>query len=295
MIHILDLNYGRPQTIAAFLLETSAGPVLIETGPDSCFDHLSAGLAQHGYRPQDIAQVFLTHVHLDHSGAAWRFAQMGSTLYAHPKALPHLTDPSKLWASATRIYGDQMQALWGQIAPISPERIKVLGDGEEVWIGQHAVVAYDTPGHAPHHLAFRVGANLFTGDVGGVKIGRGPVIPPCPPPDIIVEVWQQSMHRLAALPINTLFLTHFGAYAAQGHFAALEQRLLAWAEWMKQGLRQHSQEGLVQAFEHQVAQELTQAGLSAHEVADYEKADPSWMSVAGLSRYWQKHHPEALV
>ncbi|MCL4454754.1 MAG: MBL fold metallo-hydrolase [Deinococcus sp.] len=297
MIHILDLHYRAPRTIASFVIDTPEGPVVIETGPESCFAALEKGLAGFGYSREDVRHVFVTHIHLDHAGAAWRFAQHGATIYVHPKGAPHLADPSKLWASATRIYGDQMRTLWGRMEPVGGSQIRTLADGQVITFGNTKVKALEAPGHAPHHLAFQVEDALFGGDAAGVRIGGGPAVPPCPPPDIHVEGWRETLARIRSLGLDTLYLTHFGAYTdVESHLDTLEETLHRWSQWIKNQLRSgKAQEQITPLFEHKVAAELLQAGLSQAEVSEYEIADPAWMSVQGLSRYWQKFHPEEIL
>lgn len=297
MIHTLDLLDRAPRVIASFLLETSEGPVVLETGPESRFEVLEAALRQHGYAVQEVRHVFVTHIHLDHAGAAWRFAEHGATVYVHPKGAPHLIDPSKLWASASRIYGEQMEPLWGRMGYVPQAQVRALEDQERVKIGEFTIEALDTPGHASHHHAYRIDSVLIAGDVAGVRIGRGPVLPPCPPPDIHIETWRQSLARLRGLGLQTLYLTHFGPVSdVQAHLAALEARLLDWADWMRRRLKAgRTREEIVPEFEAHVADELHAAGLSDEEVREYEFADPAWMSVDGLIRYWTKHHPKAIA
>ncbi|MDW8425291.1 MAG: MBL fold metallo-hydrolase [Meiothermus sp.] len=297
MIHVLDLHDRAPRVIASFLLETGAGPVLFETGPESRFSVLLDGLNALGYAASDIRHVFVTHIHLDHAGAAWRMAERGATIYVHPKGAPHLVDPSKLWASATRIYGDQMEALWGQMGYVPEGQIEILQDGDTVQVGEATIQALETPGHADHHHAFLIGDALIGGDVTGVKIGRGPVLPPCPPPEIHIETWLASLAKIRALNPRKLYLTHFGETDDVGpHLSALEARLLEWADWIKVRLKAgQTREQMVLEFAAYVAATLRSAGLSDEEVQEYELADPSWMSVDGLVRYWNKHHPEEVM
>ncbi|MER3483315.1 MAG: MBL fold hydrolase [Meiothermus sp.] len=297
MIHILDVRDRAPRVIAAFVLETAEGPVLLETGPESRFPALVDGLKGLGYAPQDIRHVFVTHIHLDHAGAAWRFAKGGSSIYVHPKGAPHLTDPSKLWASATRIYGDQMETLWGRMGIVPENQVQVLQDGDVVSIGGAEIKAIETPGHANHHHAFLIGEALIGGDVTGVRIGRGPVLPPCPPPDINLEVWSDSIAKVRALKPKTLYLTHFGEFTKVGeHLDALEATLGDWGEWMRLRLKEgKTRNQIVLEFEAYVAGQLHRAGLGDAEVQEYEFADPAWMSVDGLMRYWSKFHPQEIT
>lgn len=297
MIHIIDLHDRAPRVIAAFLLETPDGPVLLETGPESRFSVLLDGLNQHGYSASDIKHVFVTHIHLDHAGAAWRFAELGATIYVHPKGAPHLTDPSKLWASATRIYGDQMEELWGRMGVVPEDRVQVLQDGDIATIGGTEIQAIETPGHANHHHAFKIGRSLIGGDVTGVRIGRGPVLPPCPPPDIHVELWRESIARVRMLRPDRLYLTHFGEVdEVMPHLESLEYKLLEWAQWMKLRLKAaKTRQQIVEEFAQQVVDELRAAGMGEEEIKEYEYADPSWMTVDGLTRYWNKFHPEEVM
>ena len=166
MVRILDLRFqGVERVIASFLLDSGEGPVLIETGPESTYARLEAALRAEGVLPEEVRHVFVTHIHLDHAGAAWRLAELGATVYAHPQGAPHLVDPSRLLASAERIYGDGLKALWGEVRGIPRERVRPLADGERVRLGDLEVQALATPGHAGHHHAYRVGDLVFTGDV----------------------------------------------------------------------------------------------------------------------------------
>src|SRR3954464_6434824 len=142
MIHVLDTNHlGRPGIIAATVLETSEGPILFDTGPESTFENVETELRKSGFDPRDIRHVFLSHIHFDHAGAAWRFAELGATIYVHPRGAPHLIDPTKLVSSATRLYGEKMEQLWGKFAPISPDRLRVLEDNDVVEVAPFAIRA----------------------------------------------------------------------------------------------------------------------------------------------------------
>lgn len=295
MIHILDLHFQTDHTIASFVVETTEGPVLIETGPHSVLPYLETGLAGLGYRLSDIQHVLLSHIHFDHAGAAWALAQAGAQVHVHPFGYRHLLDPTKLYQSAKRIYGDQMEALWGDMQPIAEAQLHEVADEAKLVIGEHTFKAWHTPGHAVHHIAWQLGEVIFTGDVAGVKIGEGPVVPPCPPPDINLEDWKASLNRLRALQPKALYLTHFGLvddYAA--HFDQLEGMLDDWAAWIKP----HWEAGkspteVTPDFQAYAATQLRKAGLDAHQVDQYEAANPAWMSVAGLMRYWKKKAEQA--
>lgn len=291
MIHILDLQFkGLPHVIAAFLVETTAGPVLIETGPYSTFPNLVSEVKRVGYNIEDIHHVLLSHIHFDHAGASWALAERGATIYLHPFGFRHMSDPSKLVQSATRIYGDEMDTLWGALKPIPTNKLKVCNHEEKVVIGDSTFTAWHTPGHAKHHIAWQLNNQMFTGDVGGVKIEGGLIVPPCPPPDINVEDWNNSIVLIRQSPVDQLYLTHFGLVEEkESHLDNLEYILNDWAQWMKPYAEAETPISEVRPlFEKYVADQLREFGLSDQAIDQYEAANPSWMSVSGLMRYWRK-------
>lgn len=291
MLHILDLHFlNYEHAIAAFLVESSEGPVLVETGPYSTISHLEAGLQAHGYALKEVQHVLLSHIHFDHAGAAWALARQGAKIYLHPFGFEHMKDPSKLVASATQIYGDQMEALWGKMEQIPKENLIICDHEQEVIIGDQKFCALHTPGHAKHHIAWQWGSVIFTGDVAGVKIDGGPVVPPCPPPDIHIEDWLASIDMILSKNPQTLAMTHFGEeHDPQGHMQELKHILNDWAQWIKvkwqEGL---SPEAITPLFMEYTSNQLKQRGVSDSGIKQYEAANPSWMSVAGLLRYWKK-------
>jgi len=288
---IIDLQFqGIPGAIAAFLLESTQGPVLIETGPHSTLPQLESSLQQSGYELADVQHVLLTHIHFDHAGAAWAFAQNGASIYVHPKGLPHLNQPDKLIASATQIYGEEMDRLWGQIKPVPEIKLQAVAHEAIINIGDLSIRALHTPGHASHHIAWVLDDQIFTGDVAGVKIGNGPVVPPCPPPDINLEDWKRSIGMLRAEEPSRLWLTHFGAIdAVENHLNHLDAELQAWANWIKPHyLQGHREQEITADFQLFVRERLRQRGVDNQGLEQYEAANPSWMSVAGLLRYWHK-------
>lgn len=292
MIHTLDLGFmGLDQTIASFLIESEAGPILVETGPHSTFPKLEEEIKACGYQVSDIRHVLLTHIHLDHAGAAWAFAEKGATIYLHPFGARHLKDPSKLMESARRIYQDQMDSLWGQMKPIPADQLKEVEDRAVIEIGAHQFKALHTPGHAVHHIAWQLDDQIFTGDVAGIRISTdGMIVPPCPPPDINIEDWINSLNILRAVSPATIYLTHFGKVTdVVEHLAALEKRLLDWSGWMKpQYEAGRAVKEVIPEFEAYVKKQLINHGMDEQKLRQYESANPSWMSVAGLMRYWKK-------
>jgi glyoxylase-like metal-dependent hydrolase (beta-lactamase superfamily II) len=195
MVRVLDLNFlGRPGAIAAALLEGPGGLALVDPGPASCLDGLRASLARHGHRLEDADTVLVTHIHLDHSGGVGVLARLNPRLqvYVHQRGAPHVVDPSKLVSSASRLYGDRMGPLWGEILPVPEASVHPLDGGEVLEIaGVEVRVAY-TPGHASHHVSYfdTSSGTAFVGDAGGIRVGEPLlVLPPTPPPDIDVDAW----------------------------------------------------------------------------------------------------------
>jgi glyoxylase-like metal-dependent hydrolase (beta-lactamase superfamily II) len=298
MIHVLDTRHlGRPGIIAATLLESAEGPVLFDTGPESTFENVAAAMREHGFEPRDVRHVFLSHIHFDHAGAAWRFAELGATIYVHPRGAPHLIDPAKLVASATRLYGDEMERLWGKFAPIATDRVRVLEDGDVVLVSPFEIRAVETPGHASHHHVYHWNDSLFGGDVAGVRLGGGTPVPPLVPPELDIEAWRQSISKIRALNPAKLYLPHFGPVTGDiaAHLKALEERIIRWSVWFRDRLRAGEDEKkMTPAFADYVMNELRQAGATESELADYEQADPSFMAVSATIRYWRKRHPKEL-
>ncbi len=292
MIQILDLQFlNHAGVIAAFLVETEEGPILLETGPYTTFEHLKQLLVQKGYQISDVKHVFLTHIHLDHAGAAWAFAQAGSTIYVHPLGQKHLHHPEKLWNSAKMIYQDKMEYLWGAMQGIAESQLQVVEHGETFSIGEVTLRGWHTPGHAVHHIAWQIGDALICGDVAGVRIGNGIVVPPCPPPDINIEDWQESLRLIRGLQVRKLYLTHYGVFTdVDAHLSDLEKRLLDYADWMLPYFEAHrSPQEVTPLFQQYVREALLKSGVKEEaQLVLYENANPSWMSVRGLLRYWEK-------
>ena len=296
MVHVLDTwQLGRPGIIAATAVETDEGLVLFDTGPESTFENVAAELRKVGLAAADVRHVFLSHIHFDHAGAAWRFAELGATIYVHPRGASHLLDPRKLIESATRIFGDEMEKLWGRIAPVPEQSLRVLHDMDAVGVGPLEVRAIVTPGHASHHHVYHWEDNLFGGDIAGVRLGGGPPIPPFVPPELHVESWQDSIKKIRALNPARLYLPHFGLVkdSVSAHLDALDERVRRWANWFRDRIRAGDDEQqLTLAFAAYEAEDLRAGGATEEQVRDYETADPSYMAVSAAQRYWRKYHPE---
>jgi glyoxylase-like metal-dependent hydrolase (beta-lactamase superfamily II) len=272
LIDVLHLR--REQVIGAWRV----GDVLIDPGPSSSVDTLLAGLDRDP--PRAIA---LTHIHLDHAGAAGTLARRypDAEVWVHERGAPHLADPSRLLQSAGRLYGDQMQRLWGDVLPVPAERLRVLHGGERIGPFQ---VAY-TPGHASHHVSYlhEPSVRAFTGDVAGVRIGAGRVLAPTPPPDIDLPAWRASIDTIEAWRPRSLAVTHFGGFDdVQAHLSALRAHLDEVEAW--------AAEGDEASF---IARLRARAGVGEEANAGptagaYVQALPAEQSFQGLTRYLQK-------
>jgi len=289
-IEIIDLHFMKEsEAIASFLIHSDDGLILIETGPETTFQTLTRSIEKTKHSWKDVKHVLLTHIHFDHAGAAWKFAENGAKIYVHPIGLPHLQNPERLWNSAKMIYKDQMETLWGTMKPIENSLLIPVKDGDNLHIGGLNFKVHYTPGHAIHHNAYQIGTSIFTGDVAGIHINHGAIQPPCPPPDIDLGLWKVSLQKLRDLHPEVLYLTHYGIVAnPQEHLNKLEHELDDWANWMKP----HYDKGtdadkIIPEFMAYTKQKLLDAGVSDSDISRYEKANPSWMSVSGLLRYWK--------
>ena len=260
--------------IGCYLLETDDGPALQDCGPAGCVPELKARLAERELELRDVRHLLLSHIHLDHAGAAGVLVREHPGLQVHVSeaGAPHLIDPSRLERSARRLYGADFDRLWGELAPV-PEA-NVHPAGEDV-VG---LECFPSPGHASHHVCYldRDGT-LYAGDAAGVRIQpRRFVLPPTPPPEVDLEAWERTLDELEARAPARLALIHFGvADDVERHLGELRRRLRDW------GARVRAGAGEAQ-FEAEAA-----ADLGADRDA-YERAMPFWQSYAGLKRYWEK-------
>ncbi|MCI0552530.1 MAG: MBL fold metallo-hydrolase [Anaerolineae bacterium] len=290
----LDLNFqGRLHAIASYLIRTADSAVLIESGPGSTLPALEAGLAKEGLSSRHVTHVLLTHIHLDHAGAAGWLAQQGAKIYVHPVGAPHMLNPEKLLASAARIYGDRMQSLWGEFLPVPESQLKVPNDAEAIVIGNLEFIPINTPGHAEHHYAYLFEDICFSGDVGGVRIpGYQYLRVPMPPPELHLERWHESIARLRKEKFTRIAPTHFGIYNdPEWQLREVEKGLDSAARWLEQTMSEDSSieiEALRQSFTEWMMEEGVQMGLSEDVMDAYTLANPPGMSADGLLRYWRK-------
>lgn len=294
-VHMIDLQFqNQAATIAAYLLTSPDGTAaLVETGPTTSRAALLDGIRAAGVDPAAIRDVLVTHIHLDHSGGAgvlMRDDLPHARVLVHPVGLPHLVEPDRLVRSAARLYGELMERLWGEIAPVPAERVAAIDDGARLHLAGHAVEILYTPGHATHHVAVRhldSGA-VFAGDVAGVRVpGAGVINPPTVPPEFDLRAWEHSIDRLLALDPAVLLLAHFGPYAdAQPHLQELRRRLHEWSAFIQAGLaagRTPADLGAeLQARDAAAPQTSAEGARQLDLIAGYG------ISAAGIARYIEK-------
>lgn len=291
-LHTLDLRFqGQPQIIAAYLVECGKELALIETGPGSTLPALLEGIRGLGFSPDAVKHVFVTHIHLDHAGAAGWWAQQGATIFAHPKATPHLIDPSKLVESAKRIYAERMDTLWGDMLSAPADRVVTLTNGQTVKVGPVTFTAIDTPGHARHHHAYACEGVCFTGDVAGMKL------PDCDylsvtaaPPQFDPVAYGDSLQRLHEAGFSKLYLTHFGEVTdVSGHLSRYAMRVEEVFECIQnllaEGLRGDALRAAYGEAEHAVARK---AGLSEGDWLRYECGNSTAMGADGIALFCEK-------
>jgi glyoxylase-like metal-dependent hydrolase (beta-lactamase superfamily II) len=292
-IETIDLNFmGTERVIASFLLLGGDSAAIIETGPTTCLDHLMAGLKENGVSPEDVGGVFLTHIHLDHAGASGHLAGLlpNATFYVHEVGYPHLADPSKLLKSATRLYGESMDELWGEVRSVPEDRLKILAEGEETEAAGGVLVAHDTPGHAYHHLAYLEPGSgaLFAGDVVGIRLpGQSYVRPTTLPPEVDVEVWMRSINHVRRIDPASLWPTHFGSYEDVGrHLGELEQRLQDWLLFVEGQMDEGAErEEIAEQLKVKGDAEMIAEGAGPEESEHYDLAGNYPMLTDGLMRY----------
>ena len=266
------LHAGAARTVGVYLLDTSEGLSLFDCGPSSCIPALKDGLAERGVELRDLRNLLLSHIHLDHAGAAGSLAREhpGLQVWVSAVGAPHLIDPSRLERSARRLYGDSFDGLWGELAPVPEQNVHVA---ESRAAGLEVFAA---PGHASHHVCYSDGSTLYAGDAAGVRIAPSrSVLPPTPPPDLDVEAWYRTLEQIERRAPERLALIHFGLVDDVGrHLAELRRRLDTWSKRVEEGATEPE---FVAA---------ARADLPAEEADAYDRAMPFWQSYAGLRRYW---------
>ena len=292
MIKIIDINFlNQKAAVGCFLIKDGKDFVLIETGPSLYYEEIKKSLNKINVDINKIKNVLVTHIHLDHSGGAWKFAKNGSKIYVHPKGTPHLISPERLMSSATKIYGEKMDVLWGGVEGINSDQVISVEDNEIIKIGGLEFKSLHTPGHANHHISWQFNDSIFTGDVAGAKIENGPVLPACPPPDIDLEKWELSLKTLEKENPKKLYLTHFGEHKnVKNHLHELRVSLSDWSLWIKEKKEVFlDNKTLTENFNKYVYNKIKQRKISSNLIDQYYAANPPYMSVIGLKRYWEKN------
>jgi glyoxylase-like metal-dependent hydrolase (beta-lactamase superfamily II) len=296
-IHLIDVEYlGQRQAIAACALETDDGVAIIDPGPASSLAGLERGLGDAGFSLDDVSALLLTHIHLDHAGATGTLVRDHPSLrvHVHARGAPHLIDPSRLMASALRIYGDSLGRLFGEFLPVPAERINVLDGDETLDVAGRLVRVKYAPGHAWHHVAYldEETGTAFLGDTAGERFAPSRhVLPVTPPPDIDMEAWRETIRRIREWRAASLVVTHFGAFDdVSDHLDALERGLEDWAERVRRSLRNGADDDeCATRFAEEVSADLAQ-DVEPQVVAHYMSGGirDSWF---GLARYWRKRRP----
>jgi glyoxylase-like metal-dependent hydrolase (beta-lactamase superfamily II) len=280
----IDLRHlGAVRVIGAYVLETDDGPALFDCGPASCLDALLEGLRGHGLDLTDLRHLVLSHIHLDHAGAAGSLVRAHPGLQVHVSEVgaPHLIDPERLERSARRLYGEAFDSLWGELAPVPQANVHIVGDDV---LG---LACFPSPGHASHHVCYLAGdGTLYAGDAAGVRIPpHRSVLPPTPPPEFDPEGWERTLEEIERRSPERLALVHFGiATDVDRHLAELRRRLRDWVERVGAGA-----DG--EAFSAAARADVGAEGEAA--VDEYARAMPFWQSYAGLKRYWDKQREAA--
>jgi len=293
----MDVQFrGRPQIIATAVLDSPSGVALIDPGPTSCLPALRAGLRAGGVEVGDVRAILLSHIHLDHAGATGTLVRENPAIrvFVHERGAPHLVDPSRLLASAERLYGAAMDELWGAFLAVPAANVTALAGGERIDAGGRTLDVAYTPGHASHHVAYFDASSgvAFIGDMGGVQIPPAPfALPPTPPPDIDVEAWTASTQRILAWHPATIYFTHFGtSHTPASHLQHVLDHLHRNAALAKEALAlpaPATEDDRAAYFIRGVGLDLRRV-MSEADAARYEIATPLDQNWQGLARYWRK-------
>jgi glyoxylase-like metal-dependent hydrolase (beta-lactamase superfamily II) len=289
------------EIVGSYLLAGENELAIIDPGPASTVEALLASIREAGFDPQEVTHILDTHIHLDHAGATGTLVHRlpRAQVYVHSKGAPHLIDPSKVVTSASRIYGDRMQLLWGEIEATPAERVHTLEGGDILKVAGRRLEVHYTPGHAVHHVIFfdAHSGELFAGDVAGVRLpGVDYVRPPTPPPDLDLEAWSNSISLIRNLRPDILYIGHFGSVKDIGqHFGRLREKLQSWGDLVLDAMRNGKDEAeIITMLIEKTQPELQRVARDPHALQRYEIAANYSMTVQGYMRYWQKKHPERL-
>jgi glyoxylase-like metal-dependent hydrolase (beta-lactamase superfamily II) len=290
----IDLHFlGRRHVIGTAVLEGPSGLTLIDPGPTSCLAALESGLVAIGRRLTDVRTLLLTHIHLDHAGATGTLLQRlpDAVAYVHERGAPHMIDPTKLLASATQLYGANMDRYWGEFRPVSADRLRILTGGEHVEVTGRSMHVQYTPGHAAHHVSYfdTTSGIAYVGDTGGIRVIAGYVKAPTPPPDIDLELWEQSLQTIEAWKPRSLVLTHFGQVDdVTDHLREFRGVLARQAALVRQTLASEgTDEERIRRFVEDMRADARRR-LLPEDAASTEAAAAFDLLWAGLARYWRR-------
>jgi glyoxylase-like metal-dependent hydrolase (beta-lactamase superfamily II) len=293
-MNFIDLRFlGMKRVIGTAVLDGPSGLTLIDPGPSSCLPALENGLAELGRQLRDVKTILLTHIHLDHAGATGTLLQRlpHAVAYVHERGAPHMIDPTKLLASATRLYGSNMDRYWGEFRAVPAERLRVLRGGEQLDIAGRTLDVQYTPGHASHHVSYfdTTSGVAYVGDTAGIRVIGDYIKAPTPPPDINLELWEESLQTIEAWKPSALVLTHFGRVSdVPDHLRNFRGVLMRQAALVRETLASDgTDEERIRRFVEDMRSDARRR-LSAEDAASTEAAaafDQLWQ---GLARYWRK-------
>ena len=293
----IDTFYGGRERYTAAYLLTADEPAIVETGPTTSAEHVVAGLERLGIGATDLAHIVVTHIHLDHAGGVGRLTRIfpNVTVWVHERGAPHLQDPTRLVASATRLYGEAtMGSLFGHVEPVPADRIRALADGDRIELGGRALEALDTPGHASHHVALVDSATgaVFTGDALGIHVPDVPALRPAtPPPDFDPDLTVRSIERIREHARSSMVLfSHFGPVAEVDRICDLAvRRTRGWTEVVRRALeRADDLDQIVALLEEEARRDIETGAEASIDLERFETLSSIRMNAMGIVRYWRK-------
>jgi glyoxylase-like metal-dependent hydrolase (beta-lactamase superfamily II) len=292
---LIDLQFqNRALAIASAVIDTPHGALIVDPGPSTCRERLMAELASAGIGSRDVHGLLLTHIHLDHAGASGSLVREHPhwKVFVHERGAVHLVDPSKLLASATRLYGADMDRLWGEFAAVPASNVTSLKGGEQLTFGSRQIDVVVLKGHATHHVGYfdRATGIIYAGDTAGIRTADDPyVYPPTPPPDIDLELWRETVGLIRGLGPAGVFITHFGYKRDPvAHFDLLDTEIDYWGRFSRELLASgRDGQTLEREFVDGIVARMT-AAIGAERAGAYIAAAPLGHCWAGLVRYWQK-------
>ena len=291
-IQPIDLNFsGNPEVIASYLIRGGDSPVIVESGPGSTLDSLRAGLDKFGLSFEDISDVFVTHIHLDHSGGAWALAEAGARLHVPRPGARHVIEPGRLVESARMVYGDRFDELWGEVRSVAEEKVNALEDEQEVNAGGLKFHCWDSHGHARHHQVFGLGDVAFVGDVVGCRLpGQQFIALTSAPPQFDPEAWAHTLDKLEAQNYRQIYPTHFGPVDdVADHVKRYRSIVRTTSELVRRLVGSGASDEEIRAEFRDFARERAERdGLSEDDWQRYESANPSDMCADGVALYWRK-------